>query len=86
MKKMKTITKKLLTGVKVEYITRDRSISVITDNSTGATTIEVTLFVPVADRVFDNLNEDKRRAWVNEFFNGVGAPRIREYTLIKKGY
>ena len=51
-----------------EYSTRDRSINVDTDKETGDITIEVTLFSPIADRVFDRLNQKERKKWAAEFF------------------
>jgi len=72
--------------IRDEYTTRDRSINVDTNKETGNVTIEVTLFSPVADRVFDRLEDEKRKDWVEEFFDGVNAPIIKNYTLLRKGY
>lgn len=84
--KVKKSTRQMLTCQRDEYLTRDRSITVDTDNKTGDITIEVTLFGTVAERCFDRLDEDDRCKWVNGFFNGTTAPRIREYNLVKKGH
>jgi len=86
MCKVKQISRKKLNSTQDEFITRDRSITVDEDNKTGDITIEVTLFGTVAERCFDRLAEDDRRKWVEGFFNGANAPRIREFTLIKKGH
>ena len=86
MKKVKHLQRKMLKHIEDEYMTRDRSILVKTDNVTSEATIEVTLFVEMADRIFDRLEEKARRTWVDEFFNGVGVPRIREYNLVTKGH
>jgi hypothetical protein len=74
------------TKIRDEYTTRDRSINVDTNKETGNITIEVTLFSPVADRVFDRLDDEKRIEWAKEFFDGKNAPSIENYTLIRKGY
>ena len=72
--------------IRDEYTTRDRSINVDTNKETGDITVEVTLFSPVADRVFDRLKEKERNDWVEEFFDGVNAPIIKSYTLLRKGH
>jgi hypothetical protein len=74
------------TKIRDVYTTRDRSINVDTSKETGDITVEVTLFSPVADRVFDRLEEKQRNEWAQEFFNGENAPLIQEYKLVRKGY
>jgi hypothetical protein len=54
-----------------EYLTRDRSISVDTCKNTGEVTASVTLFSPIADRVFDRLSDEERTAWAEEFLTEV---------------
>ena len=76
----------MLGKIRDEYSTRDRSINVDTDKETGNVTVEVTLFSPIADRVFDRLNEKERKKWANEFFDGENAPLLNEYTLLRKGH
>lgn len=72
--------------IRDEYTTRDRSINVDTNKETGDVTMEVTIFSPVADRVFDRLKEEERTLWAEEFFNGTNAPIIKNYTLLRKGH
>lgn len=69
-----------------EYTTRDRSINVDTNKETKEVTVEVTLFSPIADRVFDRLKEEERNDWAKEFFDGENAPLLNNYTLLRKGH
>jgi hypothetical protein len=69
-----------------EYLTRDRSISVDTCKNTEDVTVQVTLFSPVADRVFDRLSDEERTAWAEEFFNGSDGPLLQNYTLLRHGH
>lgn len=76
----------MLSKTRDEYTTRDRSINVDTNKETGDVTMEVTLFSPVADRVFDRLTEEERLLWSEEFFNGTNAPVIKNYKLLRHGH
>ena len=86
MQKVKHTHTNMLSKTRDEYTTRDRSINVDTNKETGDVTMEVTLFSPVADRVFDRLTEEERTLWAEEFFNGTNAPIIKNYKLLRHGH
>ena len=86
MQTVKHTYREMLTYTRDEYTTRDRSINVDTNKETKDVTVEVTLFSPIADRVFDRLDKESRSAWAEAFFDGKNAPLIPSYTLSRKGH
>jgi len=84
--KVKHTQTNMMSKTRDEYLTRDRCVSVDTCKNTGEVTASVTLFSPVADRVFDRLTDEERMSWAEEFFNGTDGPLLQDYTLLRHGH